>query len=178
MIVNPHPNLQQQQTRALIHALEQGLPLSPRPYNELAKQLGMDEQQLIDEVAKLQDAGIIKRMGVVVRHRKLGYRANAMVVWDIPDEQVSEVGCFMGNLPCVTLSYRRPRRLPQWPYNLFTMIHGDSREKVLDKINELAETYSLNRFNYKVLFSKTCYKQRGAHYVKNKVSEVKNEFFK
>jgi len=173
MIVNPHPNLQQQQTRALIHALEQGLPLSPRPYYELGKQLGLNEQQVINEIAQLQDAGIIKRMGVVVRHRKLGYRANAMVVWDIPDEQVSEVGCFMGSLSCVTLSYRRPRHLPQWPYNLFTMIHGDSREKVLEKINQLAETYSLNRFKYKVLFSKTCYKQRGAHYVKEENSEAK-----
>ena len=178
MIVTPHPYLQQQQTRALIHALEQGLPLSPRPYYELAKQLGMNEQQVIDEIARLQDAGIIKRMGVVVRHRKLGYRANAMVVWDIPDEMVSEVGCFMGSLPCVTLSYRRPRRLPQWPYNLFTMIHGASREQVLEKINELAGTYSLNRFKYKVLFSKTCYKQRGAHYVKDNKLKTKNEAIK
>ena len=165
MIVNPQAFLQQASIRTLVRALENGLPLSTRPYKDLGDRLGISEQQVIDEISLLQELGIIKRMGVVVRHRKLGYRANAMVVWDIPDELVSEIGCFLGEMSCITLSYRRPRRLPQWPYNLFTMIHAASRQEVQETIGQLIETYALKRFNHAILFSKTCYKQCGAHYI-------------
>lgn len=165
MNVKPHPLLREPRKRALIQALEKGLPLAAEPYALLAQQLDMTEAEVIHEIRALQEAGIIKRMGVVVRHRQLGYTANAMVVWNVPDTQVAEVGCFLGSLPFVTLSYRRPRRLPQWPYNLFTMIHGSSREQVLSSIQAMVQTYALHHFEYDILFSKTCYKQRGARYV-------------
>ena len=85
---------------------------------------------VIEGVQRIYQRGDIKRFGVIVRHRKLGYRANAMVVWDIADEQISETGRCMGRYEFVTLCYQRPRRLPDWPYNLFCMIHGQDAEDV------------------------------------------------
>jgi len=94
----------------------------------------------------------------------LVYRANAMTVWNIPDEVVSELGICMGQFDFVTLCYRRPRRLPDWPYNLFTMIHGKDRDDVLANIQLLAERCSLSDIEHEVLFSKRRFKQRGAIY--------------
>jgi len=108
--------------------------------------------------------GVIKRLGVVVRHHELGYRANAMTVWNIPDEQVSEVGRCIGHFEFVTLCYRRPRRLPDWPYNLFTMIHGRDRDEVLANIDHLVHECGLGSIEREVLFSQRRFKQRGAIY--------------
>lgn len=149
---------------ALMRAIENGLPLVKRPYAEIGRTLGMSEQQVIDAIAQLQQAGIIKRFGVVVRHHELGYRANAMVVWDIPDDQVNQYGQCLGSFEHVTLCYQRPRRLPQWPYNLFTMIHGRDRDEVLANVKAIAEQCGLQDVPHQVLFSVRRFKQRGARY--------------
>jgi DNA-binding Lrp family transcriptional regulator len=145
--------------------LEKGLPLTPRPYLDLAEKSGLTEQQVMDAVREWQRTGMIKRTGLVVRHRTLGYTANAMVVWDVPDEQVSELGRTLAEAPFVTLCYQRPRRLPDWPYNLFCMIHGTSREKVLQQLDSLVSGHSLEAIPRAVLFSPRAYLQRGGRYV-------------
>ncbi|WP_456406849.1 siroheme decarboxylase subunit beta [Thiolapillus sp.] len=155
-------NTQDQQLVALIQS---GLPLSSRPYAELGEQLGMPEETVIQRIQALQDEGVIKRMGIVVRHHELGYTANAMVVWDVPDEQVRRVGEALGRHACVTLCYQRPRRLPQWPYNLFCMIHGKDRERVLNYLDSLVESEALQDIPHEVLFSGERFKQRGAKYL-------------
>ena len=124
--------------RALIAAIQQGLPLVSRPYATIGAQLGLGETEVIARLTELQDAGMIKRMGVVVRHRALGYRANAMVVWDVPDNELERVGRLLADETCVTLCYQRPRQLPDWPYNLFAMIHGATRAEVEDKRRTIA----------------------------------------
>jgi len=149
---------------ALVRAVEGGLPLVARPYAAVAKQLGMSEGEVIDRLGRLLQQGLIKRLGVVVRHHELGYRANAMVVWDVPDEQVTDLGHCIGGFPFVTLCYRRPRHLPQWPYNLFTMIHGRNRDEVLEKIEHLVSRCELQDIPRNVLFSGRRFKQRGARY--------------
>jgi DNA-binding Lrp family transcriptional regulator len=164
MNVIPHPALEDALNRALLQAIEGGLPLAPRPYAVIAEQLGIDEAQVIARLQNLQEEGIIKRMGIVVRHRVLGYRANAMVVWDVPDDKVAATGCCLASVPFVTLCYRRPRRLPDWPYNLFTMIHGHNRDQVLVRIDHLINTCGMAAFTHQVLFSQRCFKQRGARY--------------
>ena len=126
-----NPNLEQ----ALISVIEQGLPLVPRPYADIALQIGCSEQEVIEGLQALKNRGDIKRFGVVVRHRKLGYRANGMVVWDVPDDEVKRLGHCMGQYSFVTLCYRRPRQLPEWGYNLFTMVHGRNRQEVEKKHN-------------------------------------------
>ncbi|MCG6936884.1 MAG: AsnC family protein [Gammaproteobacteria bacterium] len=150
--------------RALIKAIEHGLPVVSHPYAEIAKQLQSTEQEVMARLQRLMDAGAIKRYGVVVRHKELGYKANGMVVWNIPDDKVAELGMCIGKYSCVTLSYRRPRRLPQWPYNLFTMVHGSSREGVREKVDEIISNCKLQDIEHTILFSTRRFKQRGASY--------------
>lgn len=149
---------------ALMRCIENGLPLVKRPYAEVGTKLGMTESEVIQRIERLQQEQLIKRFGVIVRHRELGYKANAMVVWDIPDDKVSEYGRCLGKFTHVTLCYQRPRRLPQWPYNLFTMIHGRDKEEVLANVESIANECGLAEVPRKVLFSGKRFKQRGARY--------------
>ncbi len=150
--------------RGLLSAIQQGLPLVARPYAAIATKLGVEEGELLRRLQRLLDSGIIRRLGVVVRHHELGYLANAMVVWDIPDTEVDELGHRLGAFPGITLCYRRPRRPPLWPYNLFTMIHGRDRDEVLDRLARLLNLYDLGSIPHEVLFSRRRFKQRGARY--------------
>jgi len=151
----------------LIGAIQQGLPLVSRPFAEIGAGIGLAEHEVIAALASLVEQGVIKRMGVVVRHHELGYRANAMVVWDIPDDRVSELGQRIGSFDFVTLCYRRPRRLPAWRYNLFTMIHGRHRDEVLNLVAQLKQQCGLENVAHEVLFSCRRFKQCGARYVAN-----------
>jgi DNA-binding Lrp family transcriptional regulator len=150
--------------RRLIAAVQDGLPLVPRPFAALGEALGIAEDQVIAALARLIEDGVIKRMGVIVRHHELGYRANAMVVWNVPDAQTSEAGWLLAALPFVTLCYRRPRRLPDWPYNLFCMIHGRDRLAVEGQIEQASAAAGLADVPRAVLFSRRRFKQRGARY--------------
>jgi DNA-binding Lrp family transcriptional regulator len=146
----------------LIALLQQGLPLTARPYAAIAEQIGIPEAQVIARLTALKDMGLIKRFGVIVRHHELGYQDNAMIVWDIPDEQVPTVANRMKQHTCVTLCYRRPRRLPLWPYNLFCMIHGQNRNSVLQSLDTMIVSNGWQHHPYDVLFTRRRFKQRGA----------------
>ena len=149
---------------ALIEAISEGLPLVSRPYAELAARLGCSESEIIEGIRALADGGGLKRFGVVVRHRKLGYRANGMVVWDLPDERVAEVGRCIGRYAFVTLCYQRPRRPPAWRYNLFSMIHGRDRAAVIAQVDSIVHHCGLQDIEHEILFSTRCFKQRGARH--------------
>lgn len=151
--------------RALLAELQEGLPLSVRPFASIAERIGAGEQDVIARIRRWLDDGAIRRFGVVVRHRSLGFAANAMVVHDIPDAEVGRIGHALAHELAVKLCYRRPRVLPQWPYNLFCMIHGRERASVEEVITRLRERHELEAFPHEVLFSKTCFKQTGARYV-------------
>ena len=153
------------QDKELIAEIQGGLPLASHPYAEIGERVGLSEQEVIQRIDNLQAGGVIKRMGIVVRHHELGYTANAMVVWDVPDERLDEIGDLLGGQDCVTLCYQRPRRLPDWPYNLFCMIHGQKRERVLQIIDAIVESEDLADIPHKVLFSGRRFKQRGARYL-------------
>ncbi|MEW5728966.1 MAG: AsnC family protein [Pseudomonadota bacterium] len=153
---------------ALIAALCDGLPLDRRPYKALGERVGMCESEVIRCLEAMTREGIIRRLGVIVRHHELGYRANAMVVWDIPDAEVGEAGRRLGGAPEVTLCYRRPRRPPDWPYNLFTMVHGRDRDAVLAAIEAMAGREGLAHHPRQVLFSLRRFKQCGARYGKRR----------
>lgn len=149
-------------------ALQDGLELIPRPYTPLAARCGMTEEAFIGRLERLLNLSVIRRFGVVVRHRELGYTANAMVVWDIPDDRVAEAGRFLASQPGVTLCYQRPRRLPDWPYNLFSMVHGRDRDTVLEQVArlraELGQALGLEDVRCQPLFSRRRFKQCGARY--------------
>ncbi len=148
----------------LVSVIQGGLPLVSRPYQKIAEQIGISESDCIQRLQNWIDNGTISRMGVVVRHRELGYRANAMVVWDIADEQVSRIGSRFAESDFINLCYQRPRHLPQWRYNLFCMIHGQDRQEVLERVEQLAAQCLDANPTYEVLFSCRRFKQRGARY--------------
>lgn len=173
--LNKHAVLLSAEDRALIRLVEHGLPIVSRPYADLAKQLGTTEQDVISRLQRLIDNGAIKRYGVVVRHKELGYTANGMVVWDIPDDRVDEMGTCIGKYDCVTLSYRRPRRLPDWSYNLFTMVHGSNREEVTRKVAEIVDSCGLQNIEHTILFSTRRFKQRGASYAEKNHQQKETE---
>ncbi|UCC57080.1 MAG: AsnC family protein [Gammaproteobacteria bacterium] len=150
--------------RKLVAAIQDGLPLVPHPYAVLAETLGTTEADIIERLQRLQDDGMVKRMGVVVKHRALGYHANAMVVWDVPDSAIQQVGELLAAQECITLCYQRPRCLPDWPYNLFCMIHGHERKAVLRRLAQIIDANSLGDIPHEVLFSLRSFKQRGARY--------------
>ena len=150
--------------RELVAAIQDGLPLVKHPYAAIAKKIGLSEAQVIDWIGQLLDRGVIKRFGLVLSHRDLGYRANAMVVWDIPDDAVGEIGRKLAALDYVTLCYRRPRRLPDWPYNLFCMIHGRDRAAVEALAEQAAMAAGAADCARNILFSTRQFKQRGARY--------------
>ena len=157
-------------SKAVAAALQDGLALTPRPFAHIAERLGTDEDTVLEVVRDLQAAGTIKRFGVVVRHRELGYRANAMVVWDVPDESLHATAQRLAADPAVTLCYQRPRWPPRWPYNLFCMIHGLDRASVQRKISALRHANGIQKLPYSVLFSRRRFKQRGAVYASNETT--------
>lgn len=148
--------------RGLLDAIADGLPIVARPYREVADELGLDEDDVIERLQQLAQAGVISRFGCVVRHRALGYTANAMAVWDVADDLVGDVAARFARHPGVTLCYRRPRRLPDWRYNLFCMIHAKARPEALAVIDALNLAADTGRIPQAVLFSLRCFKQRGA----------------
>jgi DNA-binding Lrp family transcriptional regulator len=148
----------------LIGAIQSGLTLVERPFEVVAQHVGCSESAVLERIGELLGDGVIKRFGVVVRHHELGYRANAMVVWDVPDARVDALGRQLGALPCVTLCYRRRRQSPQWDFNLYCMIHGRERGAVHQRIEQLIDEHDMAGYAHSVLFSQRRFKQRGAHY--------------
>jgi DNA-binding Lrp family transcriptional regulator len=149
--------------RPLVAALQDGFPLSERPYAGIGRTCGMDAPAVMRACARWLQRGIARRIGVVVRHRRLGFTANAMVVWDAPDDEVRAIGQRLAAQEGVTLCYRRPRR-PGWPYNLFCMIHGRERGAVEHRVAQLRGVLGITGLPSEVLFSRRCFTQRSARY--------------
>ncbi len=151
--------------RCLVQAVQEGFPLARRPFAVLAARCGLTEAHVLGGLAAWLEDGTVKRVGVVVRHHELGYRANAMAVWDVPDHRVGRIGRRMAAQPGVTLCYRRSRHLPQWPYNLYCMVHGRHRGEAEARLAAIRAACGIESLDGAVLYSRRRFKQRGALYV-------------
>ena len=147
--------------RTLVKATQGGLPLVPRPYEAIARELGVSHDEVLAALRRMLAEGRIRRIGAVPKHYALGYSANAMSVWDVADEAVEELGRRVGALPFVTHCYRRPRRLPDWPYNLFAMVHGASRTDTAFKIETIRALLGVSVRASDVLYSTRILKKTG-----------------
>jgi DNA-binding Lrp family transcriptional regulator len=147
---------------ALTQALCDGLPLVARPWAVVGERTGRDEGQILADVARLLDAGALTRLGVIVRHRRLGWRANAMVCFGLPEERIDEAGERLAEQPGVTLCYRRRPDPVHWPYPLFCMVHGRSRQETLEVLGAAVRAASLAGMDRRILFSTRCFRQTGA----------------
>jgi len=147
--------------RALLEATQSGIPLTPAPYAEIAAQIGISEEDVVARLQGMMTRGIIRRIGLATNHYRLGLVANGMTVWDVDDAQVDALGEKVGALDFVTHCYRRPRRLPDWPYNLFAMAHGCTREEVLEKRARIANVLGSACRGSDILFSTEILKKTG-----------------
>ncbi len=150
-----------EEERRLLLLVQEGIPLVPQPYRALAERLGSSEETVLAVLRSLIEQRKIKRLAAVPNHYALGITANAMVVWDVPDEQVSEIGRRLGQQAEVTHCYRRPRHRPHWPYNLFAMVHGFSRQEVLATVDRISREVSLEKMPREVIFSTRILKKQG-----------------
>ncbi|HYL19799.1 MAG TPA: AsnC family transcriptional regulator [Burkholderiales bacterium] len=147
--------------RVLIRLTQAGLPLVPQPYRDLGDAIGIAEAEVMLRMRRMLDRGVIRRIAAVPNHYALGYRANGMSVWDVPDERADEMGRAVGALPFVTHCYRRPRYLPDWPYNLFAMVHGRTREEVAEKVAAIEALIGPECRGHEVLYSTRILKKTG-----------------
>ena len=147
--------------RRIINATQGGLPLTPAPYAEVAGWLGIPEAEVIDRLAAMQARGVVRRVALAPNHYALGVTANGMSVWDVADDRAGELGERVGALDFVSHCYLRPRALPDWPYNLFAMIHGRSRAEVETKRQEIAALLGASCRASDILYSTRILKKTG-----------------
>lgn len=147
--------------RRIIRATQSGLPLVPRPYEAVGAALGIDGEQVRERLQAMLAEGLIRRIGAVPNHYRLGFTANGMSVWDVADERVDELGERVGQLPFVSHCYRRPRRPPVWNYNLFAMLHGRSRDEVEAQAQQVAALLGDACRSHDILYSTAILKKTG-----------------
>ena len=147
--------------RALIAATQGGLPLVARPYEAVGAMLGVGGEVVRERLAAMLKSGLIRRIGAVPNHYKLGYTANGMSVWDVADGRVDELGERLAAVPGVSHCYRRPRALPRWPYNLFVMLHGRSREEVGTQARAIEALLGNACRGHEILYSTAILKKTG-----------------
>jgi len=147
--------------RRIIAATQTGLPLVAMPYHAVAEKLDLEPSEVMERMRRMQDRGIIRRVGAVPNHYRLGVTANGMTVWDVADDAVAEIGPAIGALDFVSHCYHRPRHLPLWPYNVFAMVHGRSREEVEVKAAEISELVGDRCRGHEILYSTRILKRTG-----------------
>ena len=160
--------------RRIVLATQSGLPVVANPYEVIAEQLGITGELLMSRLDAMKQDNRIRRIGAVPNHYKLGYTANGMSVWDVDASIIDAVGKQLGDLDMVTHCYQRPRFLPEWPYNLFAMIHGHDREEVLNKVEQIAKLLGDKAEQHDVLFSTRILKKTGLR-LKNTNTENKSQ---
>ncbi|MCF8178657.1 MAG: Lrp/AsnC family transcriptional regulator [Sulfuritalea sp.] len=142
-------------------ATQAGLPRVSRPYDVLADQLGIAAEEVMNRLQRMLDCGVVRRIGAVPNHYAIGYTANGMSVWDVDDARIDELGTEVGALSFVTHCYRRPRRLPDWPYNLFAMVHSQNREEVAARVAEIEALLGSACRAHDILYSTRILKKTG-----------------
>lgn len=147
--------------RKIIRASQSGLPLVSRPYHALAQQVGIPAEEVMARMQRMLDSGIIRRIAAVPNHYALGYKANGMTVWDVTDDCIDELGRRVGELAFVSHCYRRPRHLPDWPYNLFAMVHGHDRDEAQAQVAQIAALLGDACRGHEILYSTRILKKTG-----------------
>ena len=147
--------------RRLIGATQHGLPLTPDPYGDVARELGLPVKAVMERLEQMLARGVIRRIGVIPNHYRLGFTANGMSVWDIDDAFVDDMGAAVGALGYVSHCYKRPRCLPLWPFNLFAMVHGRDRGEVEEKVAAIKAIVGTHSRSNDILYSTKILKKTG-----------------
>ena len=150
--------------RRIVLATQSGLPLTPQPYHAVARQVGVSPEEVMARMRRMIETGMIRRIGAVPNHYVLGYKANGMTVWDVPDERVDELGERVGALDFVSHCYHRPRHLPEWPYNFFAMVHGHDKSEVEAQARQIADLLGDADRGHDILYSTRILKKTGLRF--------------
>ena len=144
--------------KQIIKLTQDGISIVHAPFAEIAAKLGLSEEDVVNRLIKMYEEGVIRRFGASIGHRAIGITANAMCTWNVPDDRVEEVGAIMSGFPEVTHCYERPR-YPDWPYNLFTMVHSYTEEDCINVAKQVSKATSIT--DYRLLFSEREFKKTG-----------------
>ncbi len=136
--------LEEKEKKVLL-ALIEGIPLVETPFAEIGKKIGITEEEVINCIKKLKEKKVIRRLGATLRHNKTGYTANAMVAWYVPEEKVEKIGFELAKYPFITHCYIR-KTLPEWKYNLYTMVHGKTEEELQKIIREISKKFQIEEY--------------------------------
>jgi DNA-binding Lrp family transcriptional regulator len=144
--------------RKLLKLIQDGIQIVPRPFEKVASELGISEDEVVERIEALIESGVIRRFGASIGHRAIGIIANGMCTWKVPEERVEEVGAIMAGFPEVTHCYERPR-YPDWDYNMYTMIHSYTREECERVAKQISRATGIK--DYAILFSEREFKKTG-----------------
>jgi DNA-binding Lrp family transcriptional regulator len=147
--------------KKVIQLVQGDLPVDPKPFALLAEQLGITEHEFVSRLRSLKEKGVIRRFGATLRHQEAGFSSNAMVAWMVAEERVEEVGKALALFREVTHCYQRSAD-ERWPYNLYTMIHGDDREECYRIARRMSEEVGVEA--YVLLFSEKEFKKTSMQY--------------
>jgi len=147
--------------KRVIQLIQGDLPLDLRPFAVLAVKAGISEEEFVERVVSLKQRGIIRRFGATLRHQEAGFSSNAMVAWIVPEERIEKVGKTMARFRAVTHCYQR-KTSKGWPYNLYTMIHGDNREECYEMAKKISRKAGIR--DYILLFSEKEFKKTSMKY--------------
>lgn len=150
-----------EEDKEFIRELQKDLEIVDNPFSKAAQKLGMTEEQIFEKLKHYEEIGVMRRFAAILRHRDVGFVANGMIVWKVPEERISEVGEKLGSFPQVSHCYQRPV-YPDWPYNVFSMIHCKSE----DEAKEVSKTIQnqINVDEYTILFSAREFKKTRVEY--------------
>jgi len=150
-----------EEDKEFIRELQKDLEIVDKPFSKIAQNLGMTEEQIFDKLRNYEEIGVMRRFAAILRHRDVGFVANGMIVWKVPEERITDVGVKLGAFPQVSHCYQRPV-YPDWPYNVFSMIHCKSEYEA----QEMAKTIQkqINVDDYKILFSAREFKKTRVEY--------------
>lgn len=151
----------------IVRIMQSGLTISKTPYQDAANKLGLTEDQLFNRLYSMMENGSIRRIALVPNHYHIGYRHNAMTVWDISDSKIDEIGEKFGQFEFVSHCYQRPKQHPHWSYNLFAMVHGKSKSEIDEKIDILKKSCAEHCQQFDVLLSKKILKKTGLRLIKD-----------
>ena len=147
--------------KKVIALLQTDIPVVQRPFRQMAETIGITEEQFLEVLTSLNQRGIIRRFGATLKHQKSGFKANAMVAWNVDEARVEQVGTAMAGFDEITHCYRRDPA-PGWPYNLYTMVHAGTEAECLSLVEKIAAT--VGETDYTLLFSRKELKKTSMKY--------------
>lgn len=150
--------------KKIISIMQDDFPIVSEPYREIASMVGISEDELLERLKRYKQSGKIRKMGAVLKHREVGYAANGLCAWIVPEEKIQEVGKIFSKSTVVTHCYARLTQ-PGWPYNFYTMLHASTREECHAVAEDLAKQAGI--YEYIMLFSTKEWKKNSMQYFKD-----------